>query len=130
MYASHISEISLTSWNSFAYMELLNKSVLPLKNNNSFYEAVLAADLLTVYSQIVFTSFWMAILKHILYKCISVCTTDCVLAISKQFKQNIVLLCESQTVTVFYRYTRSAYCWKQEAQVDLQSHVREAQFDR
>ena len=29
------------------------------------------------------------------------------------------LLCESQKVAVFYRYTRSAYCWKQEAQVDF-----------
>ena len=28
-------------------------------------------------------------------------------------------LCDSQKVAVFYRYTRSGYCWKQEVQVDL-----------
>ena len=32
---------------------------------------------------------------------------------TKIFPFNSMILCESQKVAVFYRYTRSAYCWKQ-----------------
>ena len=46
------------------------------------------------------------------------------LLITKNYPQEknvplIALLCDSQKAALFYIYTRSAYCWKQEEQVEF-----------